>query len=446
MTSSILIKHGFVATMEGEELIKDGAVLVSDGVISAVGKTEELAGQKAEHVIEASGKIVVPGFINAHTHTGGDTFLRSAMPDAPGYKDFIDFLKRFKWPLLMKMSTKDFYLSGLLGYLENIRSGATTLIDNHYGPRGVNTDGVAEAAVESGLRSVLVKGYHDFPYLMPEEFMEPTEKLPEMYGDIYRRWQGKANGRIRVAIGPINLLYCTPESIKALTSLSRDLNIPIHTHVAEVKRGCDVIKERYGKGYVDVFQDLGAISPRFQAAHGIWLSDDEIETLARGGATVIHNPANNLVLTAGVCRVPALMKAGVNVALGTDGNLDMLYAMKLVASFQKVVNMDPNAMDARRALRMATINGAKALGLEKELGSLKVGKKADITIVNLMKPHIAPVYDPIIPLVYFAQSSDVETVISDGKIVMENGKVKTVDEEKLVHQAQKRAEELKSTI
>ena len=446
MAGSILIRHGFVATMKGDEVIKDGAVHVSDGVISAVGKSDELNGVRAEYVIDASGKIVVPGFINAHNHTGGDSYFRSSVPDAPGFNDFIDYLKRFKWPILMKMNADDYYLSGLWGNIETVKAGATTVVDNHYAPRGINTEGVAQAALEVGLRSVLLKAYHDHPYLVPEAFLEPTDRLPGMYRDLYRRWHGKANGRIKIAVGPINLLYSTPESIRALSALSEELNLPFHTHVAEVKRGVDAIHERFGKGYIEVFHGLGAVSPRFQAAHGIWLNDKEIDILARTKASVIHNPYSNMITASGVAPVPALLRAGVNVALGSDTNLDMFNAMRLAVCLHKITTLNAGVLDARRALRMATINGAKSLGLQDEIGSLEVGKKADITLVNLQKLHIAPVYDPIAAMVYFAQSSDVDAVIVDGEIIVEKGRVKTVDEEYAMNRTLRRVEELKSSI
>jgi 5-methylthioadenosine/S-adenosylhomocysteine deaminase len=446
MASSILIKHGSIATGEGNELINDGALLVSDGIIQAVGKSDELSGRRAELIIDAEGRIVVPGFVNAHNHTGGDSYFRSSVPDAPGFTDFIDYLKRFKWPILKMMTPRDYYLSGVLGNIENIKGGSTTIIDNHYAPRGVNTDGVAEAAVEVGLRSVLMRGYHDHPYLVPDEFIEPTDKLPKMYREMYRKWQGKANGRISIAVGPINLLYASPESIKALAPLSEELGIPFHTHVAEVKRGSDVIIKRFGKSYVETLNDLGAVSPRFHAAHSIWLSDKDIRILQDKGAHTVHNPASNMIMASGVSPVPTLMKAGVNVALGTDTNLDMIQAMRLAVYLHKITTLDANVLDARKVLKMATINGARALGLQDQIGSLKVGKKADITVVNLNRTQIAPVYDPIVALVYFAHTSDVETVIVDGKIVVENYKMKTVDEERILSQAQHRIEKLKKSI
>ncbi|HJX23796.1 MAG TPA: amidohydrolase family protein, partial [Candidatus Bathyarchaeia archaeon] len=323
MSGSILIKHGHMVTMEKDETIRDGSLLISDGIISAVGRTDELAGFSAEHVVDAKDKIVIPGFINGHEHTQ-DSFYASSGLDVTGYGSLLEYLKGFKWPVLLKMSEEDYHLSSLLGYLKNMRSGVTTIVDNYYGPRGVDTDGVAKAAVNSGLRSVLVKGYHDFPYIMPEEFFESTDELPGMYRDFHRRWQNKAEGRIRVAIGPVNLIYDSPESIRLLTPVAEELDMPIHTHVAESKRMVDIIKQRHGKGYVEVFGELGALSHRFQAAHCIWISEREIQLLKGAGSTVIHNPASNSIVTNGVAPVPALLREGVNVALGTDTFLDML--------------------------------------------------------------------------------------------------------------------------
>lgn len=445
MSGSILIKHGYIVTMENDEVIKDGSIHVEDGVISAVGRTDELASRKAEYVIDASNKIVVPGIINAHDHTS-DSFFSSSHLDATGYNSLIEYLKGFKWPIVLKMSYEDYYLSSLLGYMQNLRSGVTTVVDNYYGPRGVNTDGVAEAASDSGLRSMLVKGYHDYPYLMPEEFIEPTSEIPKIYREFYHKWQDKAEGRIKVAIGPLNLLYNTKESIKDSAQLAEELDIPLHTHVAQAKRMVNIIRDRHGKGYIEVFHELGALSPRFQAAHSVWITDNEIQLLSKAKATVIHNPTSNAVITDGVAPAPALIKEGVNVALGTDTYLDMLSAMRFAICLQKVTTMNPDALNAKTVLKMATIHGAKGLGLGKEIGSIKVGKKADITIVNLKRTNVVPIYNPVVSLAYFSQPRDVDTVIVNGRILMDKGETKSINEEEILEKAQKRVDKLRSEI
>jgi 5-methylthioadenosine/S-adenosylhomocysteine deaminase len=445
MSGSILIKHGYIVTMENDEVIKDGSIYLEDGVISSIGRTDEMVSCRAEHTIDASNKIVVPGIINAHDHTS-DSFFSSSHLDATGFNSLIEYLKGFKWPIVLKMTQGDYHLSGLLGYLQNLRSGVTTVVDNYYGPKGMNTDGVAEAAVASGLRSVLVKGYHDYRYIMPEEFFESTDDIPRIYRDFYRRWQGAAEGRIGVAVGPLNLLYNTKESIRESVQLSEELDIPLHTHVAQAKRMVDIIRERHGKGYIELFHELGALSSRFQAAHCVWLTDNEIQLLSKAKSTVIHNPTSNSVITDGVAPVSVLLKEGVNVALGTDTYLDMLSAMRFAICLQKVTTMNPDSLNAKTVLKMATIDGARGLGLEKEIGSLRVGKKADVTVVNLKRTNVTPVYNPVVSLVYFSQPRDVETVIVNGRILMDEGEIKSVDEEEILEQSQRRVDKLRDEI
>lgn len=440
---SILIRNGIVVTMENDGFIRDGAVFIEDDRIVAVGKNDEVVRHyRAEHVIDARWKIVVPGFINCHTHTDGDTLMRSSEPDHSGYSDFIDYLTNFKWPMLLEMKPEDHYIGALLGYLESVKGGSTLVADNYYAPRGVDTNGVPRAAEKVGIRSTLVRGYHDYQYLIPEEYMEDTESLQKEYSHLHQKWNNAASGKIKVWIGPVNLLYNTPDSIRALSELARRLGIGMHSHVAEVKRGCDVVIERHGKGYVEVLNEIGALNPLFQAAHSVWLSDREVEILARTGATAVHNPASNMVLTDGIAPVPKMMRAGVRVTLGTDGLLDMIHAMRLTACLHKVATLNPDIISAMDVLRMATVEGANAFGLGDELGSLKVGKKADIVLVDLKKPHIMPFYDPVVALIYFAQGGDVNSVIVDGKIIVENGIVKTVDEEEILGKGQKTKEEL----
>lgn len=443
----ILIKNGIVVTMEDQRFLEDGALFIEDDRIRAVGRSEEIVrSYRADHVIDAQGKIVLPGFINCHTHTDGDTLMRSSEPDHTGYRDFIDYLTNFKWPMLLEMKPEDHYIGALLGYLESAKAGTTLLADNYYAPRGADIEGVPRAAREVGIRTALVRGYHDYQYLIPGEFIESTESLLQEYSRLHRKWNNAADGRIRVWIGAVNLLYNSLESIRTLSELAVKLGTGIHSHVAEVKRGCDVILERHGKGYVEVLDEIGVLGPMFQAAHCVWLSDKEIGIMAARGATAVHNPASNMVLTDGVAPIPKMLKAGVRVTLGTDGLLDMLHAMRLAACLHKVVTMDPDVLDAMNVLRMATIEGARAFGLERELGSLKVGKKADIVLVDLKKPHIAPIYDPLVALVYFAQGCDVSTVIVDGKIIVENGNIKTVDEEHILEKAQKAKEGLLARV
>jgi 5-methylthioadenosine/S-adenosylhomocysteine deaminase len=281
---------------------------------------------------------------------------------------------------------------------------------------------------------------------MPEEFLESPEQVVSEYRKLYDEWNGKGEGRLRTWIGPVNLVYNTEESLTRLKGLADKTGMGFHTHVAEDMITTEKVKERFGKGYIEVFHDVGILGPRFQSAHSIYISDKEIQLLAKTGATAVHNAAGNMLLCNGVAPVVKMKEAGVNIAVGSDTRLDIFAAMKFAACLQKLVNRNPLALTARDVLRMATINGARAYGMEAIVGSLKPGKKADITIVDLKKSYAAPYSDPIIAMVYYLNGSDVDTVIIDGEVVMRNRVIETIDEVKTVERVQEAALNLTSRM
>jgi 5-methylthioadenosine/S-adenosylhomocysteine deaminase len=440
---SILIRNGTIVTMEKDEVIKDGGIYIEGDRIVDIGPSQEVArNHNAEHVVDATSKLILPGFIDAHNHTDGDSLFRGGFFDT----NLEGYLTQHKWPSLRAMSPEDFHAGALLGYANAIRSGTTVVADNYYGPRGVDTDGVPKAAAEIGIRSILCRGYHDYPHGIPEDFIEDPAEAAKEYGRLFERWDNKAEGRIRVWVSPVNLPYNTGESVIRLHELAVKHHSGVHTHVSENTWGVEAVRSRFGKDYMEAFQEMGVLGSNFVAAHGVLLSDREIELVSGAGATVVHNPASNMIFGFGVSPVPKMIAAGVNVALGTDSFLDMVAAMKLATSMHKVVSRDPLAITAREVLRMATINGARAYGLENELGSLRVGKKADVVIVNLQELYAVPVFDPIATLVYFLNGSDVETVIIDGKFVMREGVIQTVDAKTIMTKAQQAAEEVSSRM
>lgn len=442
----ILIKNGIIITMDGKgRVIKGGALLVEDDKIAAVDKAAKIrAKPKPDKVIDARGKLVIPGLIDAHTHMLG-CMVRGLGADM----SLLEWLQRHQWPFLANLSEKEVRIGALLGCAEAIKTGSTFVIENYYSTRDRkgNIDEIAKAIERSGIRGLLVRGYHDKDHLTPEVFIEEKEEVVGEYERIIRRWHGASDGRIMAWIGPVNLLFCTLETLAALRELAERYGVGFHTHVAESRREVELVREEFGKGYVEVFNDLGILGPKFHAAHSVWLNDKEIEMLAQTRSKVIHNPESNMYLSSGFAPVPELLNAGVDVALGTDGgncnnNQDMIEAMRVAAFLHKVRSLNPTIICAGDVLKMATINGAKALGLENELGSLEVGKKADIVLVNLKSPHLSPVHDPVASLVYSANGNDVDTTIVDGKILMEEGYLLTLDEENLIEEAQNVAEGL----
>jgi len=441
---SILIRNGTILTLDkNNRIINDGAVFIDEGKIIEVGKTEEVSKKyKPEKILDAKWKLIMPGFINAHTH-----IVYGLMKGLGSDLVLLEWLKRFTWPCLANINEDDAYFATLLGCIENIKSGTTCIVENYYMAknRKGNIDKVAEAIIKSGIRAFIMRGYHDKNTL--DIFIESIEEIRNEYLRIIQKWHGSANGRIKIWISPVNLLFCTLDSIIAMKELMDKFNIGMHTHVAESKQEVAYIKKEYGKGYIEVFNELGVLGPKFHSVHSVWLSDKEIALLSKHGASVIYNPISNMYLASGIAPISKMLKNKVCIALGTDASncnnsQNMIETMKMAACLQKVYALDPAALTANQVIRMATIDGAKALGLENEIGSIEPGKKADIIIIDLKKPHIIPIHDPIAGLVYSASGHDVETSIIDGKIVMENRVIKGLNEVEIIEKTQKAAEDL----
>lgn len=443
---SILIKNGIILTVDrNDQIIKNGALYLENDRIVDVGLTRDVTKKhRADRVIDASKKLVIPGLINAHTHMT-DSLVRGLGADM----SLLEWLNDFFWPFSEAVTGDDAHAGALLGCLEAIKSGCTYVAENYYPTKEKkhNIDRVAEAIEKSGIRGTLIRGYHDKKSMLPDDFIEDDDEVVREYDRIIHTWHEKAKGRIMTWVGPVNLLFSSLESIIKVHELAEKYDVGLHTHLSESKGEVELIKKEYGKGYVEVFHSLGVLGPKFHGAHAVWLSAKEIALLAETDSRVIHNPTSNMYLASGTAPVPQMLKAGLTVALGTDGpccnnNIDMIQSLKFAALVHKLNSLNPRAICANEVLRMATVDGARAFGLENEIGSIEVGKKADITIIDLWKPHILPVFDPIATLVYSANGDDVNTVIIDGKIVMEDKEVKTIDEQEILKKAKNAAEDL----
>lgn len=431
------------------DIIEDSRIVIEDGRIIWIGSSSEpiektLPTEEPEYTktLNAQGKIIIPGLINAHTHNV--YYLMRGL----GMKfELLGWLNKAMWPCLGEMNSEEAYIGALLGYAENIKNGNTCVIDNFYMSRvnKLNADSIAKAACESRMRVGLVRGYHDLPGMIPSEFIEPPEEVAEEYERLIGAWHGKNEGKVSVWLSPVNLLYSSEKSIQVLKTLADKHSLGFHTHVAEAKREVEIIKERFGMGYIEVLDRFGIIGPRFHAAHAVWLSDREIDILAERGATVIHNPASNMLLASGIAPVSKMIARGVNVALGTDSpnnSQDMIESMKLAMLLQRVRLLDSQAMSPSTVLKMATLAGARAMGLGGSLGSIEPGKLADIVIVNSDVIHNLPVYDYVTNLVLSGKCSDAETVIIGGEVVMENRVLKTIDEAALIKEVKRVARDL----
>ena len=417
----LLISGGTVVTMDGARAIcDDGAVVVKGDTIIAVGPRRELeAKYQASQTIDAKGRLVLPGFINGHTHVSM-TLFRGLHDDVT----LNDWLYKYIFPAEKKNVNEEFVRWGTrLAAAEQIRAGVTTFADMYY-----FEDAVAEETKAAGMRAVVGETFIDFP--APDNKTEPemlsyTEKF-------LKKWQG--DPLIHAAVAPHSIYTCSQKTLQDVSVLARRYNAPILIHVAEMKKEWDDSRQQHGMSPVQYLDKIGVLGPEVVAAHCIFVDAADRKTLAQRQASCVHNPSSNMMLASGVAPVAELRSAGVAVGLGTDGpagsnnDLDLMEEMDLAAKLAKITKMDPLAMNAKAVVEMATVEGAKALHMEKEIGSLEPGKKADLILIGLDEPNAVPMYDIYAQLAYALKASDVETVVIGGRVVMRDRKLLTVNE------------------
>ena len=422
--SRILIKDGYVITMDGPP-IEGGYVLIEDDRIAYVGREE----QKADQVISAKGCAVMPGLVNAHTHAAM-TLFRGYADDMP----LQQWLEEHIWPVEAHLTDNDVYTGTMLACLEMIRSGTTAFADMYF-----HMDQAARAVDESGIRASLSYG-------MIELFDEAKAKTELQEGGRFvRQWNNAADGRITTMYGPHAPNTCSREFLSKVKEQAVEDNARIHIHMLETEAELNQMKEQYGMCSVNMLDEIGFLGPDVLAAHCIWLSAGDMDIMAKKNVNAIHCPVSNMKLASGIAPVPELLSRGVNVALGTDGcasnnSLDMFGEMKTAALLHKVNTMDPTAMPAGEVLKMGTSNGAKALGIP--AGILRQGMAADIIIVDMKSPSLTPVHEPVSHLIYAARGPDVKTTIVNGQVLMEDGIVLSIDQEKVIEQASSAARKL----
>ncbi|WP_237690698.1 amidohydrolase family protein [Paenibacillus caui] len=449
--SAKLIYNGTVLTMDPDNRIfKPGYVYIENNLIREVGEWKEDGSldhllKQASFRYNAEGKAVIPGLVNTHTHLF-QTFMRGVSDHLP----LAQWLREIIWPISVAMEPEDFYLAAVIGCMENLKSGATYLMDHHYIHTSLeNTEGVLRAIADSGIRGHLARGGSDL--CGEHRLRETDEQIFSHTDELLDRWEGEASDRIRIALGPLNLYACSRPYLEKAAKFSKDRNLISHVHVAETKEQIGNTMQNYGMRNLELLNDIGLLGDKTQVVHGIWLDDGELETIAKHKATVVHCPVSNMYLASGVARVPEMQRMGINVALGTDGPgsnncQDNLEVLKFTACLHKVNALDATLLPPMDVLRMATINGARAMGREDELGSLEPGKKADVVTVDLMKAHIAPVHRVSSALVYNANGNDVDLVIVNGQIAVESGKCTLVDEAEILRRAQSRVDVLRGKL
>jgi len=434
-TADILVYNGTVLTLDkGNTMIPDGFVTIKANSISSVG-TRGKGFAKAQKTIDAEGGFILPGLINGHTHAAM-TLFRGLADDLP----LMEWLSNYVFPVEGKMDADFVRVGSLLACAEMILSGTTTFCDMY-----LFEEEVAKAAKESGMRCIVGEVLYDFPspnYGSLENGFAYTEALIE-------RWKGDL--RVDIAVEPHSVFTCGEELLRKANHMALENNVPLIIHLAETKEELGEVERRCGKRPVQHLEDLGLLGPHLIADHGVYLNGFEIELLAQQGVSVVHNPESNMKLASGIAPVPEMIARGISVALGTDGcasnnDLDLFAEMDTAAKLHKVNKLDPTVMDAQTLLRMATVDGARALGLEHKIGSVEVGKRADLIVIDTKKPHLIPLYNPYSHLVYAAGGHDVKHSIIDGNVVMENRKLLTLDVEDILARANEKAKRVREWV
>lgn len=425
---TLLIKNIDLLPMNNpREIIYNTNIYIKDNRIFYIGDIKENI--EVSKTIDGKNKLAMPGLINAHTHIGM-SLLRNYADDLPLY----EWLTEAIWPIEDKLTGEDIYWGSLLSIVEMIQSGTTAFCDMYF-----FMDEVAKAVEESGIRGVLTRGIVEDPD-------NPNEKLEETR-ELYNNWNGKSNGRIKVMVAPHAPYTCSPEFLIKTRDLAKELNTGIHIHLSETKREVEDSFKAHGKSPIKHVYDLGLFDVHTIAAHCVHVDDKDIEILWKNNVYPVNNPGSNLKLASGFAPVDKMLKRGIPVALGTDGsssnnNLNMFEEINLAALINKAVNLDAISVPAYSAIAMGTINGAKALNWSDEIGSIEAGKKADLILLDMDKPHLYPKHNLISAVSYSAQGSDVDTAIIDGKIIMEKREIKTLDVEKIKFMAEKQAKDL----
>lgn len=428
---SLLIKNGTLVTMNSRREVIKADILVENDCIADI--APEITGL-ADEIIDAHNKLVIPGLIQTHTHLC-QTLFRGLADDM----ELLDWLKLRIWPLEASHDEESLYYSAMLGASECLLGGTTAVIDMG---TVYHTDSVFNAVKNIGIRYLGGKCMMDSGDEVPASLMDSTDNAIQESLDLYDKWDGQDHGRINYAFCPRFVPSCTDHLLTETQKLSSRYNIPIHTHAAENISETTLVQEKKGMRNLIFLDKLGLCNERLIVAHCIHIDEREMEILKATGSNPVHCPSSNLKLASGLAKIPELLKRGINVSIGADGapcnnNLDMFWEMRLTALIHKPEN-GPRAMPAEQVFELSTIRGAKAMGKEDLIGSLEIGKKADIVLVNLSNWHTLPMSAANVysHLVYQAKSSDVFAAIVNGKLLMSDRVMLNINERELTKQVE----------
>ena len=428
----IKIVNGTILTMDKKATTTDrGFLCIRDESIACIGNSDQEGSWHAKKTIDARGGLILPGLINAHTHAAM-TLFRGLADDLP----LMEWLNNYIFPVESKMDGDFVYWGTMLACAEMIMSGTTTFCDMY-----LFEEKVAQAAKEAGMRCLVGEVLYDFP----SPNYGPIEKGFEYTKSLIRKWKG--DPLVSIAVEPHSVYTCSPDLLLQANDIALKNHVPFVIHVAESLNEIEEVKNRYGKRPFEHLESLGILGPHVIADHCVHLDNMEIARMAKYGVNAVDNAESNMKLASGISPVSQLLEKGVTVALGTDGcasnnNLDLLQEMDTAAKLHKVETMDPTVLDAVTVLKMATVAGAKALGLEGVTGSLEVGKKADVIILDTNKPHLTPMYNPFSHVVYAARGNDVSHSIINGRLVMEDRHILTLDLPEVIEKAMEKSRDV----
>ncbi len=437
MTKSILIKNGTIVTMNEQNSIGRGDVFVRDGRIVEIGGAITT---NADEVVDGNGGAVLPGFVQTHIHLC-QTIFRGAADDL----SLIDWLKKRVWPMEAAHTTESIRASAQLGVAELIKGGTTCALTME---TVRHTEEVLRVVDESGFRAIVGKCMMDKGEEVPAELREQARASIDESVALIKKWQGLAGGRIRCCFAPRFAISCTRELLSEVAGLAREHGVMIHTHASENKGECEIVERESGMRNVAYLDSLGIYGPHVMLAHCVHLADEEMQTLAAAKTNVSHCPSSNLKLGSGIAPVAEMLNREISVSLGADGaacnnRLDMFTEMRTAALLQKALH-GPEVLSAGRVLRMATLDGARGLGLDGEIGSIEVGKRADLIVVDLDQIHSSPFTDIVSAIVYSAQATDVRTTMIDGQVVMRDRELTTLNEAAVMEDANREAVALRA--
>lgn len=447
-TADLFIKNAILVTMDPERrILYHGAMAVADGKILEIGESAALEAQyDADEVLDCAGKVIFPGFINTHNHLF-QTLLKGLGDDMA----LKDWLATMTFPAARHLEPEDCYDAAMLGILEGIRSGMTTEVDYMYPhARPGLSDGILRAYRETGIRGIFGRGCMNTGerFGVVPEIMQDPKTVEKDLVRLFEAYHNTENGRIQIWTAPAALWSNTAQMLQMLYEVSNAYGAGLTVHVSETPFDRMATEALHGCAGVDCLEKLGITGPNVLMVHCVHLTDSDIDKAAQYDLKVSHNPVSNMYLASGVAPIPKMLKKGITVSLGVDGaasnnGQDMIELMKTTALLQKVATLDPEAITAEKVLEMATIDGARALGMERQIGSLEAGKRADFVIFNPYRsPKSIPLHNPVSTLVYSATMQDIESVAVDGRFLLKDGAITVTDEQAALRRGQQAAERL----